>query len=326
MFWLSLILLISVIFGDNSVDQKYRINCQPGRDKDPNNCKNQGCFFDATNNTVSPLCYFPAKTGYIALNLSNDKGTSDKQIILQKDPKSVKNPFGSDFSQLNFTWFELGSAAYIKITPISQDRYRPPIPLADSTPIISSEKFTVISSQDGIWSFNVIRNSTGAKIWDTSLGGLLFADQYIQISTIVPTDRVYGFGENIHPTLKHDFNHFRTYAMFARDQAPDSKDPLINNVGKNLYGQIEVFFFPGPTPEEVIKQYQQLIGTPMLPPYWALGFQLCRYGYSGIKEIQDVVDRMRAAGIPQDVQFSDIDYLNEYEDFSYNKNLSLILI
>uniref|UniRef100_A0A914YDN0 Alpha-glucosidase n=1 Tax=Panagrolaimus superbus TaxID=310955 RepID=A0A914YDN0_9BILA len=155
--------------------------------------------------------------------------------------------------------------------------------------------------------------------------------------------------------------------MFARDQAPDSKDPLINNVGKNLYGvhnfyigfeadgkahgvfffnsnpqevtvggsaityrtiggQIEVFFFPGPTPEEVIKQYQQLIGTPVLPPYWALGFQLCRYGYSGIKEIQDVVDRMRAAGIPQDVQFSDIDYLNEYEDFSYNKNLSPILI
>uniref|UniRef100_A0AC34FVT4 P-type domain-containing protein n=1 Tax=Panagrolaimus sp. ES5 TaxID=591445 RepID=A0AC34FVT4_9BILA len=360
MFWLSLILLISVILCDNSVDQKYRINCQPGRDKDPDKCKNQGCIFDTSSNTVSPPCYFPAKTGYIALNLSSNKSATDKQITLQKDPKSVKNPFGNDFSQLNFTWSELGSAAYIKITPIGQDRYRPPVPLADSTPITSTEKLTVISSQDGIWSFNVIRNSTGAKIWDTSIGGLLFADQYIQISTAVPTDRVYGFGENIHPTLKHDFSQFRTYAMFARDQAPDSVNPLINNVGKNLYGvhnfyigfeadgkshgvfffnsnaqevtvggsaityrsiggQIEIFFFPGPSPEEVVKQYQQLIGTPVLPPYWALGFQLCRYGYSGIKEIRDVVDRMRAAGIPQDVQFSDIDYLNEYEDFSYNR-------
>uniref|UniRef100_A0A914Q7A3 P-type domain-containing protein n=1 Tax=Panagrolaimus davidi TaxID=227884 RepID=A0A914Q7A3_9BILA len=342
---LPLILLVSTIICDNSVDEKYRINCQPGRDKDPNNCTKLGCILDTSNNTNIPLCYFPAETGYIASNLSNNNSATDKQIILQKDSNSVKNPFGTDFSQLNFTC----------------RRYRPPISIADSTTINSSEKLTIVSTQNKIWSFSVIRNSTGAKIWDTSLGGLLFADQYIQISTIVPTDRIYGFGENIHPSLKHDFSQFRTYAMFARDEAPDSKNPLVNNVGKNLYGvhnfyigfegdgkahgvfffnsnaqevtiggnaityrtiggQIEVFFFPGPTPEEVVKQYQQLIGTPILPPYWALGFQLCRYGYQNVSEIRDVVERMKAAGIPQDVQFSDIDYLNQYEDFSYNND------
>ena len=33
-------------------------------------------------------------------------------------------------------------------------------------------------------------------------GGLYFADQYIQIATFLPSDRIYGFGEHIHETLK----------------------------------------------------------------------------------------------------------------------------
>ena len=26
----------------------------------------------------------------------------------------------------------------------------------------------------------------------------------------------------------------------------------------------------------------QMIGLPVMPPYWALGFQLCRYGYNTV--------------------------------------------
>lgn len=38
-------------------------------------------------------------------------------------------------------------------------------------------------------------------------------------------------------------------------------------------GIVELYVFLGPTPEEVTRQYHQLIGTPMMPPYWALGAQ-----------------------------------------------------
>lgn len=34
------------------------------------------------------------------------------------------------------------------------------------------------------------------------VGGMLFADQYIQIATLLPSDKIYGFGENIHKNLK----------------------------------------------------------------------------------------------------------------------------
>ena len=45
-------------------------------------------------------------------------------------------------------------------------------------------------------------------------------------------------------------------------------------VYRTIGGQIDLAFFPGPKPEEVIQQYLAYIGTPFLPAYWALGFQV----------------------------------------------------
>lgn len=42
---------------------------------------------------------------------------------------------------------------------------------------------------------------------------------FIQVSTLVPSEYVYGFGEVEHKTYKHDFN-YHTYGMFAKDQPP----------------------------------------------------------------------------------------------------------
>uniref|UniRef100_A0A914CJR4 Glycoside hydrolase family 31 TIM barrel domain-containing protein n=1 Tax=Acrobeloides nanus TaxID=290746 RepID=A0A914CJR4_9BILA len=72
--------------------------------------------------------------------------------------------------------------------------------------------------------------------------------------------------------------------------------PAPHMVYRTIGGQLELFYFPGPTPEEVIQQYQQVIGKPMVPPYWAL-------------------DR----GIPIDVMTLDIDYMDKYKDFTYDK-------
>lgn len=55
--------------------------------------------------------------------------------------------------------------------------------------------------------------------------------------------------------------------------------------------------------------FEQLIGRPVLPAYWSLGFQLCRYGYENDQEIADLYRDMRAAGIPyvsSPVQISEV--------------------
>lgn len=35
-----------------------------------------------------------------------------------------------------------------------------------------------------------------------------------------------------------------------------------------------------------------------MPPYWALGFQLCRYGYRNTSQVEEVYNDMVAARIP----------------------------
>ena len=51
-----------------------------------------------------------------------------------------------------------------------------------------------------MFSFRVVRTSTGTVVVDTSLGGLTMADQFLQIATRLPSTHVYGFAEQVTQT------------------------------------------------------------------------------------------------------------------------------
>ncbi|CAD5227735.1 unnamed protein product [Bursaphelenchus xylophilus] len=335
------------------VDPLLRVDCEPKPGATEESCKQKGCVWGNIHGMADrniPLCHYPQNTGYIQ-KTKQTVGTSTK-FQLEKNKDSPKNPYGDEFEKLNIETDELGSGLKVKIG--AENAYEPDL-LLNKNPVIESEEKLVFNyTNSDVFAFTVTRQSTGARIWDTSIGGLIFGSKYIQIATLIPTDKIYGFGEHVHQTLQHDLKKYRTWPMFARDQPPNS----LNENYMNLYGvhnfyigieengnahgvfvlnshaqevttgpgphlvyraiggQFEVFFFPGPKPEDVVRQYQQVIGTPYLPAYWALGFQLCRYGFLSLQDMKDTVARVRNARIPIDTIIPDIDYMERYKDFT----------
>lgn len=85
---------------------------------------------------------------------------------------------------------------------------------------------------------------------------------------------------------------------------------------QTIGGVIDVWFFMGPSPIEVIQQYTEVIGKPHFPPYWQLGFHQCRWGYESIEKTSSVAINYRRFNIPLDTMWNDIDYMDGYRVFT----------
>ncbi|KAF0295157.1 Sucrase-isomaltase, intestinal [Amphibalanus amphitrite] len=193
----------------------------------------------------------------------------------------------------------------------------------------------------------------------TSRPELIYGDQFIEATFLLGASDLYGFGENNHDSFRHDLEAGVTWPIFAHDHGPgfdvenlygvhpfflgieddsgSSFGVLILNSNAMEYrlflldgvpaltyrttgGILDLYLFFGDSPLEVLQQYHRTIGLPVMPPYWGLGFQLCRWGYKSVQDIRDVRERMKAAEIPQDVQYSDIDYMDGKRDFTIDPN------
>ena len=72
--------------------------------------------------------------------------------------------------------------------------------------------------------------------------------------------------------------------------------------------------------KSITKEFRQLIGKSYIPPYWAFGYQQCRWSYMNSSEIRNVAKQHRDNNIPLDAIYLDIDYMESYKDFTINKD------
>ena len=72
------------------------------------------------------------------------------------------------------------------------------------------------------------------------------------------------------------------------------------------------------SPDKVVQLYHTVVGKPVLVPQWGLGWKQCRWGYKDLDVIKQVVQNYSDYHLPLDTQFSDIDYLSDYKDFTYD--------
>jgi alpha-glucosidase len=85
-------------------------------------------------------------------------------------------------------------------------------------------------------------------------------------------------------------------------------------------GELNYYFFAGPTPKQVVSDYTALVGRSPLPPRWSLGYQQSRYSYFPEARAREIVQTMRAKKIPLDAIYLDIDYQQGYAPFTVNRN------
>ena len=75
----------------------------------------------------------------------------------------------------------------------------------------------------------------------------------------------------------------------------------------------------GETPYEIVKQFRKLIGRSYIPPKFAFGFGQSRWGYRTKEDFREVVDGYRKNHIPIDMVYMDIDYMQDFKDFTLNE-------
>jgi alpha-glucosidase len=84
-------------------------------------------------------------------------------------------------------------------------------------------------------------------------------------------------------------------------------------------GELQYYYIHGPHVMDVVKRYQTLTGTHQLPPKWALGYHQCRWSYYPEKKVREIAEGFRAHQIPCDAIYLDIDYMDGYRCFTWNK-------
>ena len=151
-------------------------------------------------------------------------------------------------------------------------------------------------------------------------------DRTGQILTMWNTDAGYHAGQ---PTPIYSsipfyvtVNEGRAYGLFFDDSYKSEFDfgaKLRNNVGFTADGgELRFYVFPGPAVPAVLAEYTRLTGRTPLPPEWALGFQQSRWGYIPDSELYRITHDFRSYGIPCDVLYLDIDYMDGYRLFTWS--------
>jgi len=84
-------------------------------------------------------------------------------------------------------------------------------------------------------------------------------------------------------------------------------------------GQLTLYVFSGPSMKSILEDYSGITGRMELPPIWALGHHQCRWKVYTEKDVRELANNYRKLGIPCDTLWLDIDYMDGYRVFTWNR-------
>ncbi|MDB5143542.1 MAG: hypothetical protein JWQ66_2255 [Mucilaginibacter sp.] len=84
-------------------------------------------------------------------------------------------------------------------------------------------------------------------------------------------------------------------------------------------GELQYYYIHGPHMMDVVKRYHYITGTHPMPPLWAFGYHQCRWSYYPESKVRMVTKTFREKKIPCDGIYLDIDYMDGYRCFTWNR-------
>lgn len=170
--------------------------------------------------------------------------------------------------------------------------------------IDNSEKFFGLGEKTG----NLDRRGRSFKMWNTDFPayGIRQDPLYVSIPFFIGMRNHKAYGYFLDNTYETNFD------MGA------SQEKYYSFGVKG--GELNYYFFYGPDIKTVVERYTELTGKPEMPPIWALGYQQCRWSYFPDNVVEDTVKMFRDKKIPLDIIYLDIDWMEGYRVFEWDKN------
>ena len=81
----------------------------------------------------------------------------------------------------------------------------------------------------------------------------------------------------------------------------------------------DLYLLSGGNENAVCKEFRTLIGRSYIPPRWAFGLAQSRWGYKTEEDVREVARQYKEHDLPLDMICMDIDYMQDYADFTVNK-------
>lgn len=104
------------------------------------------------------------------------------------------------------------------------------------------------------------------------------------------------------------------------DLGPSDSPDISFTVGDAGTPPFAVYIFERDTPQEVVAALADLTGRMPMPPKWALGYHQCRWSYEPESRIRQLADEFRARQIPCDCLWLDIDYMDGFRCFTFDRS------
>lgn len=186
---------------------------------------------------------------------------------------------------------------------------------------------------------------------EPGFGSLSLENGFCYSFTMADEDVVYGLGESNRGINKRGYryvsdcmdnpNHLEdTLSLYAAHNLIivwgektfglffDYPGIMHFDIGYTKYDEIRVtcenadmylYEITGENAYDIVKQFRGMIGRSYIPPKYAFGYGQSRWGYKCADDYRKVLKNFRENHVPVDMLYMDIDYMQDYKDFTVNE-------